>query len=171
MVYSYIFFDEGIWAGIVPLLFTIINYIACKKNSIKIIKRKDLKNDFGPVYYALSLLILSVITFNIGKPYIGAIGILSMGYGDGLAALIGKYYGKYEYKIYDKTKTIEGSLVVFVVIYFIILILTPKTNITLSLLKILSLAFIGTILEALTPNNLDNLTLPLGISILYYFMT
>lgn len=165
-----IFFDKGIWAAIVPLLFVIINYISYKKQLIPAMERGGGKEDLGTVYYALSLLILGVWTFSIHKPYIGAIGILTMGYGDGLAALIGQKYGKIKYQIHGKIKSIEGSIMVFISTIVITMCIIPLIGQPVKLSMGITLALIATLLEALTPWGLDNLTLPIGTSLIYALM-
>jgi hypothetical protein len=90
-IIAMLFFDNNIYASIVPALFVILNYISYKKNIFTAMERDGSKEDLGTVYYAISLFILSLITFkNINYSYIGALGILTMGYGDGFAAVIGK---------------------------------------------------------------------------------
>ena len=101
------FFDNAIWASLVPLSFVIINYISYKKNLISVMERES-QDGLGTVYYALSLLIISIFTFGIIKrPEIGLCSILIMGYADGLAAVIGKRLKSYEYKIENTKKNIR----------------------------------------------------------------
>ena len=47
-------------------------------------------------------------------PWIIAIGIAEMSYGDGLASLIGEKYGKRKYNILGDPKSVEGSLAMFI---------------------------------------------------------
>ena len=62
------FFDNVIWASIVPLSFVIINYISYKKDLIKVMERDAKEKDgLGTVYYALSLFLISIFTFGIIK--------------------------------------------------------------------------------------------------------
>ena len=113
-IVAMIFFNNNIYASIVPALFVIINYISYKKQIFKAMERDGSKNDLGTVYFALSLMILALITFkNTEFSYIGALGILVMGYGDGFAAIIGVKYGKYKFKVLGNNKSLEGSLAMF----------------------------------------------------------
>ena len=89
-IIAMIFFDNVIWASICPAIFIIVNFISYKYKLIKTMEREE-NDGFGTVYYAISLLVLVIITFKvINKPWIGLCGVLVMGYGDGLAAIIGK---------------------------------------------------------------------------------
>ena len=74
--------------------FVIINYLSYKKDIIKVMER-DVQDGLGTVYYALSLLILAVVSFGVYKqPSLGLIPNLIMAYGDGLAAVFGKLIKK-----------------------------------------------------------------------------
>lgn len=170
-IIAMIFFNSNIYAAMVPALFVIINYISYKKQVFKAMERDGSKNDLGTVYFALSLLILALITFkNSEFSYIGALGILVMGYGDGFAAIVGIKYGKHKFKVLGNSKSLEGSLAMFIfsftVSLFILYIFNPINIILFSLI----LALISTILEAFSPYGLDNLTVPLGTSLLYYLL-
>ena len=170
-IIAMIFFNSNIYAAMVPALFVIINYISYKKQVFKAMERDGSKNDLGTVYFALSLLILALITFkNSEFSYIGALGILIMGYGDGFAAIVGIKYGKHKFKVLGNSKSLEGSLAMFIfsftVSLFILYIFNPINIVLFSLI----LALISTILEAFSPYGLDNLTVPLGTSLLYYLL-
>ena len=166
------FFDHVIWAALVPASFVVINWISYKKDLIKVMERDDKqKEGLGTVYYAISLLILAIITFGvINKPEIGLIGILVMGYGDGLAAVIGKYIKSKEYHIGNTTKTLAGSvtmlLITFIIlsIYFMII---GKTN---GILLALAISMAAMVVEAISIKGTDNLTVPLVISGILMFI-
>lgn len=161
-----IFFDNIWLACIPPAAFIIMNYVSYRYNLIKSMEQKD-KNSLGTVYYPISLLILVLVTFWLDMTYLGAVGILVMGYGDGLAGLIGKKFSK---KKLVNNKTILGSTVMFgasfVVCLVVLTLFTPTIAITGSLL----LAAIATAIELFTPHDLDNLTVPLGLALAYYLL-
>ena len=107
-VIAMIFFDNMWWAAIVPALFVVVNYVSYKSNIIKVMEREvgeENKDSFGTVYYAISLLILALITFGpVQNPLIGLCGAIVMGYGDGLAAVIGQRFKSKEFKIGNSKK-------------------------------------------------------------------
>ncbi|WP_352418257.1 diacylglycerol/polyprenol kinase family protein [Proteiniborus sp.] len=168
-IIAMIFFDNNICAAIVPGLFVLINYASYKKQIFSAMERDGSKKDLGTVYYAISLLILALITFkNKELSYIGALGILIMGYGDGFAAIIGTKYGKHKFRVLGNIKSIEGSLAMFVfsfVVSVIILYIFDPVNV---LYIGLLVALLSTILEMFSPMGLDNLTVPLGSALFYY---
>jgi uncharacterized protein (TIGR00297 family) len=159
-----IFFDNVWLACIPPVIFILLNYISYKKDLIKSMERSE-KDSLGTVYYPISLLIMVLVTFWLHMTYLGAIGILILGYGDGLAGIIGKKYGKR--KLYLK-KTFEGTTAMFVasliVALVVLSIFTPSIAIAGSLL----IATAATAIELYTPRDLDNLSVPIGSAATYY---
>ena len=69
------YYFTNVWfAAFVPATFVIINYLSYKKDIIKVMEREEEKKDgYGTVYYALSLLILIILTFIINKPELGLV--------------------------------------------------------------------------------------------------
>lgn len=161
------FFDHVIWASIVPLSFVVINYISYKKDLIKVMERQK-QDGLGTVYYAISLLILTIISFGIfHDPKIGLIGCLVMGYGDGLAAVIGKKIKSKEYKVGDTKKSIAGSITMLCITFIILSIALFETP--LWGIKAILASIVITIVEAVSIKGTDNLTVPIltsGIMIL-----
>lgn len=165
------FFTDAVWAASVPFLFVIINYISYKKGIIKVMERsKETEDGLGTVYYAISLLILAIVTFGIIKnPIIGLAGILVMGYGDGLAAVIGRTVKSKGYKIgKSTTKTVAGSATMFIVTYILVsifLITTPFWYV-----KAIIASLIITIVEAISIKGTDNISVPLVTSAIIYLL-
>ncbi len=168
------FFLNPIEAALMPLCFIVINYISYKKKIFSAMERGEGRKDLGTVYYSISLLILALWTFYIEKPEVGLLGVLIMGYGDGFAALIGGKWGKTSIP-FDKEKSLEGSLTVFffsILITFLILS-HSYTNIsfTINILISLLMGVLATIIEGITPNGFDNLSLPIITSVVFFALT
>lgn len=172
-ILAMVLFDDPIWASIAPLTFIVLNYISYRQNLFSAMERSG-KGNLGTVYFPISLLVLSLLTFSnlLGvaqAEFIGAAGILVMGYGDGLAAVVGKAVGKHRWK---SGKSLEGSLTMFVASFVVVLIvglLQPLTaSIWLLIAAALVIASLATVLEAYTPYGLDNLSVPLLTSLVYY---
>ena len=101
-IIAMIFFNNAWYAAIVPAIFIVLNYASYRLDLVKAMERKEDKT-LGTVYFPISLLILVFLSFGAwNRPEIGAMGILIMGYGDGLAAVFGQRYGKK--KIYLTTR-------------------------------------------------------------------
>ena len=161
-IIAMIFFDNFIYASIVPLTFVAINYISYKKNLISVMERdEEDKDGLGTVYYALSLFLVAIFTFGIIKrPEIGLCSIFIMGYGDGLAAVIGKNVKSLSYKMGNSTKTLAGSLTMLFISFVICAIFLAFVNSNLWMLKAILAAISLTILEAVSIKGTDNITVP-----------
>lgn len=166
------FFNNVIYASIVPLSFVIINYISYKKNLISVMERDDSNKDgLGTVYYALSLFLLSIFTFGIiKKPEIGLCSILIMGYGDGFAAVVGKSVKSFSYKIGQNQKTLAGSCTMLFISFLIVAIFLYSLQSNLWMLKSIFIAFVITILEAISIKGTDNITVPIFACLLLTVM-
>lgn len=168
------FFSDPIEAAIMPLCFIFINYISYKKNLFSAMERGQGKKDLGTVYYSISLLILALWTFYLEKPEVGLLGILIMGYGDGFAALVGGKWGRTSIP-FDKEKSLEGSLTVFffsIVITFLILSHSyANISIVSSIFISVFIGVLAAIIEGITPNGFDNLSLPLITSLVFFALT
>lgn len=156
------FFDNVFFASLVPLSFVIINYISYKKNLIKVMEREESEKDgLGTVYYAISLFLISIFTFGIIKrPEIGLCSILIMGYGDGLAAIIGRSVKSLPYKIGKTKKTIAGSATMFFISFFIVAIFLASISSPMWYLKAVLVAISVTVIEAVSIKGTDNITVP-----------
>lgn len=161
------FFDTGWTAAIVPLMFIVVNYVSYKKQIFTSIERGEGAGDLGTVYYAIALFVLAFWTFSIGRPEIGGIGILTMGYADGFAAVVGKKYGKTKL-IYGKT--IEGTLTNIVMAFSVSMFFNIGFGMGLTLSSIALITIVATFLELFTPLGFDNLSVPIGVSLLVYFI-
>ena len=163
------FYFTNVWfAAFVPLTFVIINYLSYKKGIIKVMEREE-QDGLGTVYYALSLLILAIVSFGIfKKPSLGLIPVLVMAYGDGLAAVIGKFVKSKKYKLGNSKKSLAGSLTMFIVSTLLIggylafdhqmVFLKSAHWPVVSAM----MAFVMTGVEAISGKGTDNITVPLG---------
>lgn len=93
-----------------------------------------------------------------------------MALGDGLAAVIGKNIKSKEYKIGNTTKTLLGSLTMFLISFIIFAIFLCYYNVNLWIVKSIVTAIAITILEAISIKGTDNITVPLASSLIVYFL-
>jgi len=142
---------------IISVLFMIVVFSSMKFNifkSIHSVKRDSL----GEIYFAISV---GLITFINPSHLVYTISLLTMSLADGLAALVGTYYGmNRKYKVYGRTKTVLGSLTFFIVALVLILIYIDKTGHVFSL-GYLAVAAGLTLIENISPMGMDNLLVPL----------
>ncbi len=151
------------WVGIVSAglagIVTLVSYRLPILPGVNSVGRKSL----GTFFYAVSIGILTAVFWPLHQPHYGAIGILIMAWGDGLAAIIGQKYGKHPYTIVGNTKSWEGTLTMLVVSYAIVslVLLNVQGNIWQTWVVGIPVAIAVTAVESIAQWGLDNLTVPL----------
>ena len=163
------YFTEWYFACLGPFVFIFINYFSVKYKLIKLMlrheKEKDnikIKKDYGTVYYAISLTIITIYSWKIRKPDIGLCPFLSMAFGDGLACVIGGGIKSPYILIFGSKKSLVGSFTMFIVSFLLFEIYFLYYNNNIWNIKSFVMGFISMILEAFSPCGIDNLTVPLG---------
>ena len=177
-IIAILFFDNVIWASVMPFLFVIINALSYKFNLIKQMERDEAEKDgFGTVYYALSLLILSIATFGplkeykeIYGPVVALVGVLVMALGDGFAAIVGKKVKSLEYKVGNTKKTFAGSSTMFFISFIIISVFLAYAKVPLGFFKSIIISLIITVLEAVSIKGLDNIIVPLLTTLMVFIV-
>ncbi|WP_455140102.1 diacylglycerol/polyprenol kinase family protein [Candidatus Hodarchaeum mangrovi] len=130
----------------------------------------------GTLYFTIIMIIAGTFLFGT---YVGMLMMAIVGWGDGIAPYFGKRFGKRKYKTLGREKSLEGSFGVFLfsiigsLLFLGLLgVLGGDVNPDLAVLKdpginlegifivILLLAIITTIVEALSPADIDNLLIP-----------
>jgi len=172
-IFFILLFENVIFALIPPVAFILLNYLSYRKNIFKAIERNG-KRNLATVYFAIALLLVVLFTFLIGenKVYAPAAigGMLVLGYGDGLASLVGQRWGKTRLL---NGKSFEGSLTFFFTSGIILLLITwlfIPNGISNSWWFIPLSALIITLVELLTPLDLDNASIPIITTSLLWFL-
>lgn len=139
----------------------------------------------GPLFYSLSItfLITVFVLFAPAQLYFPICGILIMIISDTLASIWGKKFGRVKIDIAytGSVRTLEGSLVFFLSAFLLCFfafymfgIVAPANQkiLTVNLVVIYSTitAFTGTVIELLSPSNLDDLTVPVATTIVIYLL-
>lgn len=162
-------FNNILYALIPPITFIILNIFSYKYKIIDSMER-DNSDSLGTIYYPISLLFLVIFSYLIKDKIISGIGILILGYGDGLAALVGKKYNKIKLL---NNKTLFGTLTMFIISTIIstIFLIVFKDLKTITLILVVFITAVSaTILELFTKKGLDNLTIPIGVTIILYLL-
>lgn len=180
------FFTSPWWAALLPALFVLVNGYAYRKQKLTFMARDGGGDTPGTVYYAVSLTLLALLSFGIGMPYVGALGVFCMAFGDGFAAVAGKRFGR---RVIAGCcgKTMVGSATMLVVSFVscaaVLLaapplgaggdlggpagVFAPLGPVASSLLVAGLLAMVATAVELFSVEGLDNLSVPLGVSALF----
>lgn len=158
-------------ACILPACFIVLNTISYRRGLFSAIEREE-DNTPGTVWYAVSLFLLCLGGYSLGKPWIAACGMLAMGYGDGLGALVGKRWGRLRFPEPYAAKSLEGMLTVaaFSGLAVGAACAAYVRDPGFALRAAVSCAVPAAAVELFTPRGLDNLTLPLSVSGMVYLL-
>ena len=154
---------DTFYASLPPILFILLNAASFRWKLVKSIERNRGTEDLGTIYYAVALLVLVLWTWGTANSYFAMIGVLVLGYGDGFAAVIGKTYPWYPFSYKKHTKTLSGTLAMFITSFLVISLCLLFRDMPF-LLPALYLASVATIFELFTPCGFDNLTIPLSVT-------
>ncbi len=157
--------DIPAWVGIAASLFfgcvALLSYALPLLPGINSVGRRS----FGTFFYAVTIGILVACFWPRSQPQFAALGILIMTWGDGLAGLVGRAWGRHGYELAGMTKSWEGSLTMAVVSSGITLLLLGGTGVGPGVLLLgiaISVGIVAALLESFSPWGIDNLTVPLG---------
>lgn len=165
-----IFTSRWVMALLAAVPFIIVTFLMSPSSPLKFKDRISTSgHGLGLVYYSISWAVLALIFFD--QPWIIAVGIAAMSYGDGMAALIGKKYGKIKYNIFGDDKSLEGSLTMFLVLTVTLWIVLTYYAVPAQPMVIASVALVATIFEGVTPKGLDNLTACFSAVFTYILLT
>lgn len=120
----------------------------------------------GPLYFTLVMNLMGTLFFYNPIAFT-AMGIL--GWGDGLAPVFGRRWGRHKYNLVTE-KSFEGSLAFWVFGFIGATLFNYFIGGEINFTLIAAAVFVTTILEALSPKDLDNLIIPLAVILLYYFL-
>ena len=167
------FFTEQRY-GIIPFAtFIVLNYIFYRLQAFKAMDAQDAT--LGTVYFAISITILFGWLWRTDgssdRVPLAAAAVMAMTWGDALASLVGKKWGRHRYNTFGHQRTWEGSLTMLVSSFVVILLtlwLLPGSNLSPNSISPPALwllgataALIATGAEAFSPAGTDNLTVPL----------
>lgn len=130
----------------IPLISRITVYAARKRDEGHFV--------LGPITLAFGVL-SSLLFFPLE---IARVGIFALAFGDGIASLAGKIYGRVKLP-YTHGKSLEGSAACFVTVYVSTIICTVNPLLSLEV------ALLAMIIEMLPLKDYDNLLIPLLINV------
>jgi dolichol kinase len=117
-------------------------------------KRELLK---GTLYFVIVAMICGTLYY---KQFSGVLAMAVLGWGDGLAPIVGTRLGKMKYKVLCE-KSVEGSVAFFAGSFlaglFFVNLIVPEAY---DPVKIAIIAFASTIVEGVSPKEVDNILIP-----------
>lgn len=139
-------------------------------------RREDAKIKEQILYVALVYSFLIVVFWGMGgeehKHFI-LFGVMTWCFGDALAALVGRFYGKknFQHKLFDPDKTHKGfqafvvsATLVNLVLLWIFYSFPFGVNVGIAAL----LGVAGAVVELMSKKGLDTITIPIGVTLLGY---
>jgi phytol kinase len=178
-VFGVIYFFNNWQVGIVPFAtFIGVNYLLYRYRFIQAMDSQD--SSPGTIYFAISITLLFALLWrpdgSVDNAPIAVAGTMAMTWGDALAALVGRRFGKHQYQIGNSVRSWEGSAVMLLAsttAVFLVLLFLPGSAlaplaIPVSLNRAIFLAIssciCATLAEAVSPHGTDNLSVPLVTS-------
>ncbi len=163
-------FDRWYMAIIPPASFILINYLSYRQETFKAMETGE-KGNLGTVYFPLSFVLIVFLFWQ--QPHLVVASLMPMTWGDAMAAVLGARYGQFRYTLWGSTRSLEGSISMFLFAFtatFLVLWLFPPLGFGISLLYALIVSVVTTLVEAVTPWHLDNLTVPLVSAVTLYLL-
>ncbi|MCB6415118.1 hypothetical protein LI221_08595 [Faecalimonas umbilicata] len=157
-----IIFNDVVVNITVPVIMMIIMSLSYKLNIFKSVERNKQEFSYGTIYYFISLIILIAIGYlTYGSIIKMGIFFLPLGYGDGAAALFGKYFHWHNYKIFGSTKSLSGNIAMFIVSFISILIYNYLFLRVYNIRELVIIGLVATFIEATSVKGIDNFTIPI----------
>ena len=164
--------DDPWVASVGPASFIVINALAIRFRFLPAMDEGAQARNWGTVYFPVSLLVLVNLCWRAVLPaWIGGLAVLVLGWGDGLAAIVGDR--RTIRRLWPGSKkSIAGTAVMFGVSLAVTLVFTlvfnprfsaPGTALGVSALTALA----ATVVEVVTPLGIDNITVPLATALVY----
>jgi phytol kinase len=166
-------FEDPWIVSIGPASFIVINALAISFRLLPAMDQGIDAHNWGTVYFPISLLILANLCWRGMMPaWVGGVGVLILGWGDGLAALAGERFGGKGMRIWGNRKTAAGSATMFAASFVVTLVFTllfnPRFHSPAAAIGVsASVAVAATAVELATPLWIDNITIPLAAAFLY----
>ena len=157
-------------ASVGPFSFIVINALAIRFHLLPAMDDGADGRNWGTVYFPLSLLVLVNLCWRAVLPtWIGGMAVLVLGWGDGLAALIGEGSDGPSFRIWGGRKSVAGTAAMFaasfVVALVFVLLFSSRYGTMLPAAGIAALvACVATAVELVTPLGIDNITVPLAVA-------
>jgi phytol kinase len=161
-----VLFEEPWYFVVAALLFAGINFLDWKYSFLAAMASLDSSN-LGTVYFPIAAAVVAILFWD--NPPLMIAAVMPLTWGDGLASVVGKTWGKHPYQVWGHTRTWEGSLTFFVAAGISVWLALWLNGATFSpataLLPALAIAITTTIAEAVSVAGLDNLTVT-GVALL-----
>ncbi len=172
--------------GVVPFAsFIVVNALLYRYRAVGAMDSED--SSHGTIYFAAAIALLFAVFWRpegpVDRLLPAVCGVMALTWGDALAALIGRRFGRHRYTIFGSNRSWEGSAVMLGVSALAVLLtllllpgsalapLAPPVGPGRATLAALVAALVGTAVEGGSPHGSDNLTVPLAVAAAVAFVT
>ncbi len=155
-------FDTPRFFVVACAAFMVINLLDYRYGFFAAMASSD-RSNLGTVYFPFAAAIVAVIFWE--QPPLMVAALMPLTWGDGMAPVVGKAYGRRLYVVHTSTRSVEGSLGFFAGCFlFTWLALwavggSPNITMAAALLPALIITVVTTLVEAVSIWGLDNLTI------------
>lgn len=172
VVGTVLLFETWYFAIIPPATFVLINAFSYWRGTIKAMEGED-REDPGTIYFPISFGALIYLFWD--QPVLLVASLMPMTWGDAMAAVFGRHFGYYRFTVGGRTRSVEGSvamlfwswLATFAALFGMpFLVGQPVPNWMLILIYSGVVAMVCTLVEALSPWGIDNLTVPAAAAVM-----
>ncbi len=157
------FLFTNVWPFIFACtVFVVINWLDWRYGFFMAMASKD-RNNLGTVYFPIAAGAVAFIFWE--QPPLMVAALMPLTWGDGLAPVIGRLYGRHEYTVWGHTRTLQGSAGFFVAgLLFTWLALwlvpgSPAIALSAAFLLAVLISLLTSFTEAVSIWGLDNLTI------------
>lgn len=167
-VWLLLFFHHLPMALIPPVSFIFINALSYWKGTFQAMETGE-RSNLGTIYFPISFSILTWLLWE-HRPLLVA-AVMPMTWGDALAAVVGRRWGRHHFRVPGSKRSLEGSLAFLLTAWVatalpLALLPTSPFSAWMATLTALKVAAGATLVEALSPWGLDNLTVPAASALL-----
>lgn len=143
-----------------PLAFIAINYFSYRRKIFQGIEIAE-QGQLGTIYFPLSFVILTPLLWS--RPALLAAAFMPMTWGDAAAAILGKRFGAHPFRLFGQDSSVEGSIAMFAFSFIataLALVAFGQPSGWSTVIAFVT-ALIATVVEAMSPKGMDNLTVPI----------
>lgn len=165
-------FDNPWFFIAAALCFAVINFLDWRYKFFASMASSDPSN-LGTVYFPIAAAVVAYIFWD--RPPLMVAALMPLTWGDGLAPVIGKMYGRRHYRVHTSIRTLEGSMGFFVggLLFTWLALWLPAGAPTMSPLvaffPALVITLTTTVIEAVSIWGLDNLTITAAAILILQF--
>ncbi len=128
------------------------------------------RDSYGTVAYGLTITLLLTFFWPNNAPAVCS-GILVMAFGDGLAGLIGRKVISPSWLIWGQRKSLAGTLTMTLTTIIVLIAICLIANTPIHPIRVIAIALFAALLEQLGKWGIDNLTVPIGVTCTWLWMT